>query len=283
MAALRSHHILRRAGARWPQVAVLLVLLATWPVTRWTVRRALDGSDTPWGLAAVAVLLVLAWRRGWRPADEIPRSDLVAPTTMLLVYALSYNFVLPLVRGALAVTIVALLLSRFVWGRRLHLGVWGLCLLTLPLSASLHFYLGYPLRALVTVLAAGSLRMAGLGVDAQGAALRMGDQLVLVDAPCAGINMLWVAALLACVLMCTLELSSAASGLASIGVLTLVVFGNALRAASLFYLEAGLIEMSEHAHAMVGVLVFGGTAAATCQLMVWMKRVQEKRCIAQPF
>jgi len=44
---------------------VTALALAGWPVARWYVARVSDGSDEPWGLAALAVAMVFAPRTGW--------------------------------------------------------------------------------------------------------------------------------------------------------------------------------------------------------------------------
>jgi exosortase/archaeosortase family protein len=69
----------------------------------------------------------------------------------------------------------------------------GLAVLSLPLLASLQFYVGYPLRVVAATLAGGLLRVAGIAAERSGAALTLDGRLVLVDAPCAGVQMAWLA------------------------------------------------------------------------------------------
>ena len=242
---------------------LLATVLATAPVYVWMGRRMVDGSDEPWGLlaAATGIGLVVAKHN---PAP--PHASLVAPGIVLALYAVSYTMALPLVRAVLATITSSLLLSRLYLGRRFDLGLTGLCLLTLPLSASLHFFVGYPLRALVARLAALALNAGGLAVSARGVGLEWGAQLVVVDAPCSGIKMLWVGAFVTCALSVALDLSLRRCLLAGLGALIVIVGGNALRAAALFYSEAGLVAIPRWAHDAAGLAVFAGIAASIAAL-----------------
>jgi exosortase/archaeosortase family protein len=258
---------------RWPWLAITLV--ATAPVHLRTARRLAQGAGDAWGLLALLALVVLVAKNA--RAVEPERVSLWAPGVVLVIYAATYATVFPLVRSALAMLALSLLLAPLYLGRRFDLGLTGLCLLSLPVAASLQFYLGYPLRAFVARVAALILQASGLAVTAKGVGLSWGRALVVVDAPCAGIKMLWVGALLTSALVVVLRLSLARSLMAAVCALSLIVVGNALRAAALFYPEVGLLVVPEGAHEAAGLAVF---AAIAIGIVVVCLRLDPNR--AQP-
>jgi len=184
------------------------------------------------------------------------------PATLLLCYSLSYHFLPPLPRAAIAVTTIAATVSAMRFGRRLHLGVWGLLLLALPVVASLQFYLGFPMRAVVAKLAAPMLQINGFAVVAEGASLNWNGDPILIDAPCSGVKMLWTGFYLTCALACYYKLNAKRTALAWAGALAAIIIGNTFRAAALFYVESGAanLQMPEWTHEGVGVVVFAATA-----------------------
>lgn len=230
------------------------VAVAVWPTWGWIGRRAVDGSDDPWGLLALAALLTMAARAPVAPS--LPRHFWLPSAALLTIYAASYATLPPLMRGAIALSAVATLATPLYLGRRFHLGLWGLCVLALPLEASLQFYAGYPLRTLVAHLGAAWLRASGVLVEADGVALRHGAQSVLVDAPCSGVRMLWVAALVTCLLCCRDGLSNARQAIVALLGGAIVIVANTVRATALFYGEAGLVTAPSWGHEATGLLVF---------------------------
>src|SRR5262249_56884850 len=119
---------------------------------------------------------------------------------LLLCSSALFHFLAPLPRAAIAATAIAATVSSMRFGRRLHLGVWGLLLLALPVVASLQFYLGFPMRAVVAKLAAPMLQINGFAVVAEGASLNWNGDPILIDAPCSGVKMLWTGFYLTCAL-----------------------------------------------------------------------------------
>jgi exosortase/archaeosortase family protein len=200
------------------------------------------------------------------------------PATLLLCYSLSYHFLPPLPRAAIAVTAIAATISAFRFGQRLHLGVWGLLLLALPVVASLQFYLGFPMRAVVARLAAPMLQLNGFAVTAEGASLNWNGDLILIDAPCSGVKMLWTGFYLTCALACYYKLNAKRTALACVATFGAIIIGNTFRAAALFYVEAGAANLSlpNWTHEGVGVVVFAATAIAIAWMA--MKMRQTERC-----
>lgn len=150
---------------------------------------------------------------------------------------------------------LALFLARAL-PQRCGAGLATLVLLALPVIASLQFYLGYPLRVATAQAAAPLLRLMGLEVVPAGAALAWRELTVLIDAPCAGIGMLWVGSYTAALLS---YLNAASTGHAARNALAAaaIVFGaNVLRNVALFFPEAGLVPRWPVLHDGVGLAVF---------------------------
>src|SRR5262245_40519554 len=192
-------------------------LLAFWPVWRWYVHRLSDQSDEAWGIAALVTAVIFAfWQRRESGSAFSGHLRLTLPATLLLCYSLSYHFLSPLPRAAIAVTAIAATVSAMRFGRRLHLGVWGLLLLALPVVASLQFYLGFPMRAVVARLAAPMLQINGFVVTAVGASLNWNGDPILIDAPCSGVKTLWTGFYLTFTLACYYKLNAKRTALACV-------------------------------------------------------------------
>jgi exosortase/archaeosortase family protein len=258
-------------------VILALQLLAFWPVWQWYGARVLDSADGSWGaLAALSAVALLLWKKG--SARETKR-ELWLPALFLILYAISYPFFPPLLRAAVAFTCLGCTLSSLRMGRLFHPGLSGLLYLSLPVTASLQFFGGYPLRVLVAGVAALILRLGGFLVVQEGTCLNWGGQLVWVDAPCSGIRMLWVGLYLVCALASLYDLRSLKLLYALTTAFVIVIGGNIFRAVALFYLEAGIIEMPDWAHDYIGVVVFLLIAASITFTVQFIKR--EKICAPQ--
>lgn len=233
-----------------------LLVIAFWPMLAWYGQRTLDPTDPAWGLLP---LLVLVWFSAKKPEGEsVPiKVDYRLPTLGLVLYLSTYHWAPNLVSAVFAVFTVVSLVGQVRFGQRFHLAAFSLGCLALPLLSSLQFYVGYPLRVLVAKGAALLLQWNGLRVKTDGAGLNWAGELVLVDAPCSGINMLWVALFAACCL-CLMERFS---GRQTLGFLTFTagatILANVMRASTLFYLEAEIVMAPAWAHTGVGVVSLG--------------------------
>lgn len=245
------------------------LMTAAWPVWGWYVRRMCDGSDEPWGIAALLTLVVIVAYKEIRGRVSPGSYNLPIAGLVLVLYAAVFGFVSPLPRAVLAMTATAIVVSRLYFNCAFNPGVWGLSMLSLPLLATLQFYLGYPLRVLVTMLTVPLLRMAGLAVVRQGAGLALGQMTVMVDAPCSGIRMLWVGGYLVCLLAVLWQLSARRTVLMGIAAIAVIIAANVVRAAALFYLEAGVVDLPGWAHQGVGLVMFAFSAGAIAWMMQW--------------
>lgn len=237
-----------------PRLALLLPLLG-WDAWRFLAGRADGLSALPLALvglaAAVPALRSVAAGRA-APAPLVPLS------LGLLGYATTSLVAPPLIAAA-AAAVATMILLRFLAGNRLPRAPQaGLVLLALPVLPSLDFYLAYPMRLVGAALAACLLRMNGMAVSVEGVALRWGETLLLFDAACSGIRMLWVSLFLVSVLALVAGFTFRRYAVGLAVAVAMAVAGNAVRAASLFYLENGFIAplRGPVAHEAVGLAAF---------------------------
>ncbi|MGR9106430.1 MAG: archaeosortase/exosortase family protein [Gammaproteobacteria bacterium] len=231
-----------------------LQLLSFWPVWRWYAERMTDGSDEPSGiLALVAAIAIGVFRGHWRLP---PASAIQAATGLVALYGLLYAWLPFLGRAVLCMLALALVLSPVLYGRRFQPGMTGLLILSLPLIASLQFYGGFPVRYLTAHLAAWMLQGFGYPVTVEGTLMHWLGEVVVVDAPCAGIKMLWSGLLVNFCLAAWFDANLFKSWMATSLTLTSVFFGNVFRATALFFVESGIFEAPDWAHQGIGMLVF---------------------------
>jgi len=172
-----------------------------------------------------------------------------------------------------AVTALGIVLGRSRFGSAFHPASWGLLLLSLPVAASMQYYLGYPLRVLAAKATALLVSLAGFPVSAQGTGLLWEGETVLVDAPCSGVRMLWAGMWLAFTLAGFFGLGAARTVVVGALALVAVVAGNALRATILFFGESGIFRWPDWVHPAVGLACF----AAVAGFLFWItKRLDEE-------
>lgn len=242
---------------------------ACWPVWPWYAARLGDSSDDRAALAALLLAVLLPGRVPAASAGPAPAPGAAAgvrgllPSSIALVaYAASFPFV-----PRLASALLAFLALGFAWSLWRHgtpFRPWtvGLGLLGLPMAASLQFYLGYPLRIASGAVALALLRLGGAAVEREGVYLRAGGDLVMIDAPCSGMRMLWAALLLACCLAALFRLRARASLLAVGAAAGLAIAGNGLRTAALFWVDTNAPALPGFSHAGIGLVAFAMLAAA---------------------
>lgn len=245
-----------------PKYVLAAMVLALWPVLAWYVAGTLDGSNDAWGLLALATVAYLCIARApAATARAMPkcRAPLALPALLLAAYVaatLAGAFIA--LRAVLAGLALAALLSSWRFGQRIHLPLFALCLLALPLAASVQFFLGYPLRVAAGSLSVALLQMNGLAVLREGTLLHWGGQTISIDAPCSGVKMLWTAMYLTYTLAAWQRFSMVQTMAAIVLGVSTVVLGNAVRASALFYTEAGLLHLPAWAHGAIGMVTFAG-------------------------
>jgi exosortase/archaeosortase family protein len=241
--------------------------LALWPHGAWASRRIADGSDDPLGVAALAVLLLWLWRAR-ESLRATPQLAWLGAAGALTIAATAALFVAPPLAAAL---LAALAVSAHVvaWlpDRPPRVALAGLTLLALPLVASLQFYAGYPLRVFTAQFSAWLLQAVGIAAERSGAAMTVNDQLVIVDAPCSGVQMAWLAYFAACSVALFLRRSDGAFLRRLPLVSLLVLAGNVLRNTMLVALEARPEPLAPWAHEAIGLFWLMVVIALAVRLM----------------
>ena len=254
---------------RAPALAWLaLQAAALAPTWAWMARRMRDGSDDPMGLLAIAALGLLVWtlRRQLRAEPRLGWLALAGCATLAAtLLRTGIGGVLPglppLAAGLVAVLALACGLLAFLPGRVARLPVAGLAVLALPLLSSLQFYAGFPLRVL-TAEASRWLLAPFFAMDREGASLLVDGRLVIVDAPCSGVQMAWLGYFCACAmaLRCGRDDRGFLARLPAVG--TLVLAGNVLRNSLLVGLEGAGHVPPPWLHDALGLLLLAGVCGA---------------------
>jgi exosortase/archaeosortase family protein len=241
--------------------------LALWPHGLWAARRVGDGSDDPLGLAACAVLVLWLWLRR-ETLRAAPRLGWLAAAGALTALATAALFVAPPLAAA-AVAALALCGHACAWlpERAPRAALAGTALLALPLVASLQFYVGYPLRVFTAQCSAWLLQAVGMAAERSGAAMTVAGRLVVVDAPCSGVQLAWLGyfAAGATALFTQRGDRHFVRRLPLVGLLVLA--GNVLRNTALVALEARPQGLAPWAHEAIGLVALGVVIVVTVRLM----------------
>ncbi len=245
----------------WP----LLQSAALWTHWRWAAARLADGSDDPLGMAALAALLFAIGRLA-PTLRARPQPGWLVIALLLSVAATVGVYVLPpLLAAMLAVLALACTVRAFLPSHEAGLPLAGLAVLALPVMSSLQFYAGYPLRVLTAQLSTWALQLAGFAAMRSGSSMEVEGRLVIVDAPCSGLQMVWFAYFTACAVAAFAGVSDRRfmARLPLVGLLVLA--GNVLRNTLLVAWDARAAPMPASLHEAVGLLVLvvvcGGVVA----------------------
>lgn len=249
----------------------IIQLVGFWAVWRWLTFRVWTSGDEIWSLLALACGGFFCLTAGFGEIEKEKNPifyGLSFAALFTIFYVLSFAFdAPPLIRAVLAITALTFTLSVWRCGKTFHFGIYALLLLSLPLVASLNFFLGYPMRLVVGKSAEFLLRLQGLDVVREGVSLKIGEKLIWIDAPCSGVKMLWFGFFLAAVLICFYRLKFLKSAIVFSAAFAIILLGNIFRATALFYIEAEIIKSPAWMHSAVGVLVFAFTAFGIASLV----------------
>jgi len=211
---------------------------ALWPAWTWAAARLADGSDDPLGLAAIAVLAVAVVRL----APQLRREPSMPWLAIAAALAAASTAVLatgPALLGALLAALsLAAALRAFMAIGTPSLALAGLAVLALPVVSSLQFYAGFPLRVITAEASTRLLDVLGFAAERQGSAMVVDGRLVIVDAPCSGVQMVWMAYFCACTVAWWARLPDRVFATRVAGVGLVVLIGNVVRNSVLVGLEA---------------------------------------------
>jgi exosortase/archaeosortase family protein len=253
---------------RW----LALLAAALWPTWWWMAQRMVDGSDDPLGVLALAALGAVLWQHRLR-LRAAPRLgfQVVALAGAVLTTAL-HNQLPDLLVALIGMLALAAGLIAFLPTRVATAPVLGLSVLSLPLLASLQFYAGFPLRV-VTAEASRWLLSLTHSVERSGASLVVDGQLIIVDAPCSGVQMAWLGYFTACAvaLAAGRDDRSFVVRLPVVGLL--VLMGNVLRNTVLVALQVWGHPLPGWGHDAIGLVVLG----AVCAGIAWAMGTSLKR------
>ncbi|KQP49702.1 exosortase Q [Pseudorhodoferax sp. Leaf274] len=267
---MTSHDLIRKpAFVRWgiavdrlPAGAwIALQALALLPAWTWMARRLADGADDPLGLLALAALTALAClhRKALRASPALVW--LAAGTGLTLAATLAHGTLPPLLASLLAVLAGAATLLAFLPRQVAAVPVLLLAVLALPLLSSLQFYAGYPLRVL-TAEASHWLLAPFFTVWREGSTLLVDGRLVIVDAPCSGVQMAWLGYFTASATALWARLADR-TVLARLPIVGLTVLaGNVLRNTLLVAAEGAGWPLPAWGHELLGLAVLGTVCAA---------------------
>ena len=248
--------------------------LTLWPHGVYLVQRAGDGSDDPLGLVALlaALALVAAQHQRLRLTPHLGWL-LVAAALALLANGAWWAGV-PSLAGAL-IAVLSLACAALAWWPRGHpkAPLLGLLVLSLPWLATLQFYLGWPLRVLTAQLSAWALQVAGYVAERSGASMVVDGQLLIVDAPCSGVQMAWFAYFTACAGAAAADLADRRFAQRAALVGAVVLLGNVLRNSVLVALESRPVGLAPLWHEVIGLAVLAAVCSAVWLLMLrWSRR-----------
>ena len=245
---------------------LVLQALALLPAWAWMARRLADGSDDPLGLLALAGLawLVAVHRRYLRASPALPW--LGAALLLTLAATLSRASLPPLLGSLLAVLALAAGLLAFLPRQVAAAPVLGLAVLALPLLSSLQFYAGYPLRVL-TAEASRWLLAPAFTVAREGSTLLVDGRLVIVDAPCSGVQMVWLGYFTACAVALWARQRDRTVLARLPGVGLAVLAGNIVRNSLLVAAEGAGQPLPAWGHEALGLAVLAAVCGAIALLM----------------
>ena len=262
IATSRSGRWQGRLDAVPPIAWLALQAAALWTHWRWAAARVGDGSDDPLGVVALAALLWAVLRLAPALRGQ-PRLGWLATALGLSIAATVATFIAaPLIGALLAALALATGLRAFMPAGRASLPLAGLAVLALPLVSSLQFYAGYPLRVLTAQLSTWGLQLAGVAAARSGSAMTVEGRLIIVDAPCSGVQMVWMAYFCACAVAAFGDMSDRRfiAKLPWIGLI--VLSGNVLRNSVLVLLEARHAAPSDAVHQGIGLVALALVCAA---------------------
>lgn len=255
---------------------LIIQVLTFFNVWAWYISRVTDKSDEPLGILALITVIFFVFFNGkTNYTRQVTKKELDINIVTLITYLLSYSYTGDMIHGIFALFSIGCSFSFLK--EKLSPAIFGLLFLALPILASMQFYIGYPLRMISGFFTINLIKMNGFFVVQDGTCLKFGKSLVCIDAPCSGVNMLWMGFYLAFFVSCLYQFNWKKTILVSIVSFISIIAANIIRSTALFYTESGIIQLPEFAHQSIGLISFIMSALI---IFIYVN-VSEKKCEAQ--
>ena len=232
------------------RIPAWIPMMIVWiPVIVWLVKRLDDGSDEPLGLLALAFAAALGWRD--RSSNHPHSAARISGALLLFLSTASIGVLPPMIRAGLAI------IGTGAWfGIQRKPALLGLFLLSLPMVASLQFYIGWPMRLAAAEGTVRLLELGGVVIARQGVNIDIGGCRIGVDPACGGILMLWHALAAAMALSAIHRVSWKATFISAGLAILLVIPANILRTTWLVIEKSGRVLPSGISHGSIGLICF---------------------------
>jgi exosortase/archaeosortase family protein len=249
---------------------LLFQIISFWSVWYWYILRVTDKSDEPLGILSLITSIFFIGKIDFY--KKFSNKQLHILILSLLIYILTYNFTSDMIHAVFAILSIGY--TFYSSKERISPAILGLFFLTLPIIASMQFYLGYPLRMVSSYFMIILLRMNGLFVIQEGTCLSLNKRIVCVDAPCSGVNMLWFSFYFTFFICCLYKLDLKKTIIVSAISFISIIIANIMRSTSLFYVESNIINLPNFAHQGIGVITF----VLSILLVFIYVNLSEKKC-----
>jgi exosortase/archaeosortase family protein len=236
-------------------VCIALAAAALWPSWQWAAARMTDGSDDPLGIAAAAVIALVLWADRKTMRITPARNWLAVAGGGVLAATLLAGHLPPLMIALIAALALTAAIAASAPHDRPVVPLAGLLVLALPVISSLQFYAGFPLRVLTAEASKIGLKLLGYAAERIGSAMVVDGKLIIVDAPCSGVQMVWLAYFTALAVAALRRLPTRALLLRLPLVGLLVLAGNVLRNVILVMYEVESTGWPTWTHDAVGLAV----------------------------
>lgn len=228
-------------------ILIVLQLVVFKDVLVWIFYRLNDNSDEISSITSLSTIFIIIFL-SLLNSNKLAKSNISNNEfniNILSFYFLLYLsvsiFELPLLKGIVASLSLSTTISFFIKKKYFDLNILGLILLSMPILSSVQFFIGYPIRIVVTKISSYILTLGGINVYQESTCLIFNNSSVCVDAPCSGVQMLLTGFYITFVFSFIKKFNTLKSILLLLLSFFIVIFVNIFRATSLFYVESGFI------------------------------------------
>lgn len=231
-------------------------VIALWPTWVWMSKRMTDGSDDPLGTLALGMLGITIWQMRHHLANMPKLTYLVAGLGLTLVATIMLGQLPALIIGIFSMTALTATLLAVLPPQIAKLPLLGLSILALPILSSLQFYAGYPLRV-VTAEVSSWILFLFYDVQREGSTLLVNNKMIIVDAPCSGVQMVWLGYFTAFTIALWQRLTDKQLLMRLPFIGAIILIGNILRNSILVAIQASDHSLAQWLHEIIGLVALG--------------------------